>query len=116
ERLEPARERGEFSLVERGHDSAAGVDALGHLEAQLARDQRLVALIIEVKRIGPVRARDLQHIAEALGGYQSGPGAAALDQRIDDQRRAVIEEARVGRRNAALFEAIQNAFDEVPVG
>ena len=59
-----------------------------------ARDQRLVAAVVQVERIGPVAARDLQHVAEALGGDQRGLGALALDQRVDDQRGAVIDEAR----------------------
>ena len=44
---------------------AAGADALVDLEAQFARDQRLVAPVVQVERIGPVAARDLEHVAEA---------------------------------------------------
>ena len=44
--------------------SPAALDALVDLEPELARDQRLVAEEREIERIGPVAARDLQHVAE----------------------------------------------------
>ena len=66
-------------------------DALGDLEAQVARHQgqRLVGL--QVVEVGPLLAADLQQVAEALGGDQPRLHAAMLDQRIGRHRRAVAE-------------------------
>ena len=76
---------------------------LGTSKPQLARDQRLVAPIMQVEGIGPVAARDFEHIAETLAGDQRGLRAVALDQGIDDQRGAVIDE----RASAGLIFALR---------
>ena len=57
---------------------------------------------MQVERVGPVAARDLEHVAEARGGDQRRLGALALDQRIDDQRRAMIDEIRSRGSSLAL--------------
>ena len=58
--------------------------SLGYFETQLPRNQWLVALIMKVKRIGPVAASDFQNIAKALTGDQGCLRALALNQRVDD--------------------------------
>ena len=59
-------ERGDFGVVERRVDLAVGQDALMHLEAQRALDQRFVLLEEQVVGVGPVDAADLVDVAEAL--------------------------------------------------
>ena len=52
-------------LVERPDDRAVGVDALVDLEPQVTRNQRLRERLVEVEEVLPVRAPDLEHVAEA---------------------------------------------------
>ena len=114
--LQRLRKRRQRRDIERGYDLALASDAFRYLETQRARDQRLVAAVMQVEWIGPVAARDLQHVAEALGGDERGLGALALDQRVDDQRGAVIDEARGGRIEFYLAEAVEDADNQVFVG
>ena len=68
----------EFSLGDGGDDLAQMVGPLPDLEAQFARDERLVALVSEIERVGPVGARDFQHVAKAARRHQRGARAPAL--------------------------------------
>ncbi len=116
ERFDLAGERRQRGGVERRDDLALAADALGHLEPQRARDQRLVAAIVQVERVGPVAARDFEHVAKARRRDEGRLGALALDQRIDDERGAVVDETRLVRRELHLVEAVEDAFDEISVG
>ena len=60
---------------ERRAHTSRSVDPLVTLEAQLARDQRRIAVEAQVERLRAVAAADLQHVAKALGGQQRGLGA-----------------------------------------
>jgi len=66
-------------LIERHADLAFGGDALAHLEAQRALDERDVLLEIEVVRVGAVDAPDLVDIAETLCGEQGGLRSVPLE-------------------------------------
>ena len=116
ERLDLAGERRQRGGVERRDDLALAADALGHLEPKRARDQRLVAAIVQVERIGPVAARDFEHVAKSGRGDEGRLGALALDQRIDDEGGAVVDETRLVRRQLHLVEAVEDPFDEISVG
>ena len=85
------RDARQFVERQRNLDVALRVELLRHLEAPLARNQRLVAPEMIGKRIGPVTARDLEQIAEAFGRDQCRVRTAPLDERVDDQRGAVID-------------------------
>ena len=63
---------------------------------QAAGDERPRLAVGEVVEVGPVRASDLEHVSEALGGQQRGPGAAAFRDGVDHDRRAVDEGRDVG--------------------
>ena len=78
--------------------------------------KRLVAAIVQVERIGPVAARDFEHVAKTRCRDKRRLGALALDQRIDDEGGAVVDEARLVRRQLHLVEAVEDAFDEISVG
>ena len=65
---------------------------------QAARDERRGRLPEQVVRIVAVAAADLEHVAEAAGREQADDGAAALEQRVQPDRRAVQEERRAPRR------------------
>ena len=84
-----------------------------HLAPQIARNEGIGLLVREIEMIRPVAARDLQRVAKAFARDQRGLDALALGQRIDDQRRAVREEADVRRRDAALRHDVEHAAFEV---
>ena len=110
------RERLYFGGIERHDDVAARIDAFVQLEAPRARDQGFVALEIEIERIRPVAPGDLEHVAEALRCDQRRARAVALDERVDHERRAVVDEFDVGRFEFHFCEALENAGSEVAVG
>ena len=84
-------------LVERGEDAAAGVHALGDLEAEVARDDRREAAGHAVGlRAGA--AAELEHVAEARGGDQAGAGEAALEHGVGGGGGAVHDQVDVGER------------------
>ena len=71
---------------------------------------------MQIKGIGAVGARDLEHVAETCGGHERRARAAALDQRIDDQCGAVIDQRCFRRLDAGLLEAVENAVDQIVIG
>ena len=75
-------------LVKRCQDTTGGIDALGDLGPQVARDQRLEAAGHPVG-IGASAAPQLQHIAKASRGNQPAARALALKHGIGGDRRAV---------------------------
>ena len=115
-RLQVPRETAQLAGIQRGDHRAVGADALGHLVAPFARDQRFVALIVQIEWVGAVAARDLQHVAEAAGGDEGRAVAAALDDGVDHQRRTMVDEPRVRRRDAGLAHAFLDPVDEVVIG
>src|SRR5262245_39079440 len=67
------------------------------------------------RRVRSITARDFQNIAEASARYQCGPGAMALDERIDDESSAVVDEGRLSRFDSGLSEAVENPAHEVVI-
>ena len=94
----------------------AAVDALGHLEAQLARNERRLAMETQIERPGAIAAADLQQVTKALGGEQRGLGADALQQRVDDERRAMLDEARFARVDLRLADAVEDRLAQPIIG
>ena len=92
---------------------AAIVHAAGQLAAQMARHEGRRLHVIEVEEIGPVAARDLEHVAKATGGDEPGMCTLALGQRIDDHRGAVRHEGDLGECEAALVEHVEHAAFEI---
>ena len=56
--------------VERRDHFAFAAHPLGDFEAQLARNQGLVALIVEIEGVGAVAAGDFQNVAKTFAGHQ----------------------------------------------
>ena len=77
--------------MQRHADAPPGVDPLAHLEAQPARHEGDLLAVAQVVEVGAVAARDLQHVAKALGGDQRGLRARPLRDGVDDGRPAVDE-------------------------
>ena len=99
-----------------GQHLAPAVHPLVHLEAQRAGDQRRGAAELDVERVGAVAARELERVAESLRRDQRRPGAGALQQRVDDQRRAVLDQQRAGEIDAGLGDAGHHPVDQVAIG
>ena len=87
-----------------------------NLEAQLTRNERRLAMEAQIERLGAVAAADLQQVAEALGRQQRGLGADALQQRVDDQRGAMLDEARIARVDCGLADAVEDGLAQLIVG
>ena len=106
----------ELADGERRPHLARPVDPLGHLETQLARNQRRLAMEAQIERLRAVAAADLQQVAKALGGEQRSLGADALQQRVDDERGAVLDEARLARVERSLADAVEDRFAQPIIG
>ena len=74
------RECFDLARIRRDQHIAARIHSLLDLEAQMARNQRRIARIVEIERDRPRGAADLQHIAEAGCGDDRGSGAPAFQQ------------------------------------
>ena len=88
-------------LVEGGEDAAAGVGALGDLEAEVAGDDGGEAAGHAVG-VGAGAAAELEDVAEALGGDQAGAGEAALEDGVGGGGGAVDDEVDGGEVDAGL--------------
>src|SRR5262249_23006361 len=84
------------------------------------RDQRRGAAPVEVERIRQAQARDLQHVAEALGDEEAQSRTGALDQRVDRDGGAVDDDVDLARIDAVLggqaLEAVLDGQGEVRRG
>jgi hypothetical protein len=78
-------------FVERRLDRAGVPYALGHFDAQVARDERRRLVGEKIVEVGPLLPADFQKIAKARGGHETGLDAAMLDQRVGRDRGAVAE-------------------------
>ena len=87
-------------FVERGQDPTGGVDALGHLGPQIARDECLKAAGHAVG-IGARAAAELQHVAKPEGGNQPAARSLAFEHGIGRDRGAVDQR---GDRGEISFE------------
>ncbi len=74
-------------------------------------------LVVEVERIGPVAACDLEDVAKSGARHQRRAHALALDvDRVDDEGRARGSRARrLPAASAALQEAVENPGAEAVV-
>ena len=102
-----ARRRRHRVLVERRHHFPAGVHALGHLQAQLAGDERLEPSG-EPIGLRPGAAAELQHVPEAAGGDQSGDRELAFQQRVGGGGGAVHQQVQRRQVDPGLLQCIQH--------
>ncbi|OPZ04391.1 MAG: hypothetical protein BWZ08_02707 [candidate division BRC1 bacterium ADurb.BinA292] len=108
-------QQAEGVLVEGLEDFARGGDALGHLEAQEAFDQRRRFFEEQVEKLRDAQAPDLEDVAKAFGRDQRRAGAAPLQNRIGGDRRAMGDfadalAARVGHGFQQRRDAVQHAL------
>jgi hypothetical protein len=78
-----------FVQIERAEYRAVARDALVDFAPQRARNQRLGELEEQIVDVVALLLPHFEDVAEAFRGQQSNPGAAALDDRIGDERGAV---------------------------
>ncbi len=76
-------------LVERDQHIAVAVHSLGNRQSQVTRDQRSGSINIDVVLFEAVFMGHLESVPVPCCCQQRGARAAALDQRIGSQRRAV---------------------------
>ena len=96
---------GHVGIVERPDHLARRSDALGDLEAVLARHQRLGMVGLQIVDLGSRLAADLQQVLEAGRSDERNLASAPLDQRVGCNRGAVGEEGQAtlgGERTQAL--------------
>ena len=98
------RHRAHFGGVERRQHVAVAVHALRHLQPMAARHQRVGEAQEQVVDVVALLGAHLEDVAEAARGDQAEPRAAALDQGVGDQRRAVHHVADVGKREPSRLQ------------
>ena len=91
---EPARDRAHLGLVERRDDTPVHRHPLGHVEAEVARDQRLGIADAEVVEVVAGLGADTQQVAEAAGD------ARALQHRVGDDGRRPEDPQRLAAHAA----------------
>ena len=99
-------------LVERQQHLAAMVQPLRHRQAQAARHQWLRQGDVQVVLVVAALVAEGEHVAEALGGQQGGPGALALDHRIGGERRAMHQQRHIRRGEPGLLQHQRHAFQQ----
>ena len=82
-------------LVEGGKDGTSMVEALGDTVAEMARYQGRWLGEAQIVECWTGLPRNLQHVAEALGGEESGRRTFALDDRICCHRRPMDHQAQL---------------------
>ena len=102
-----------FFAVRRLENFARARDTFGDLKPQLARHQNRIALVKEIEQSGAIAAGEFEDVPEAFGRDQSHGRTGALQQRINDKRRAVLEQRCVLERHLRLLEAIDDAIDRI---
>ena len=95
--------------IERAPDAAVGLDTLGHLEAQVARHERLGLGDGEVVELVLPLAPDLERVGEAFGGDEPGRRALPLDQGVGEERGGMHHARKGGRLEAAAGEQRRHA-------
>ena len=108
------------SSSHRGVTAPCGVDALGDLQAMVARHQHGGRVLEEVVQGGPRRAAQLQHVAEAPRGDERRARAPAFEQGVGHHGRRVGQEGHVGGGETMALEGcgqgLEHAAGEVARG
>ena len=103
QRSDGVRDALHLGVLQRYHRRPVGPHALVDRDDQVGRHQRFGAHDVQVVQGRTVLATDDEHVAEALGGHQHGPGHVALEHRVGGCRGAVCD--GMHRRNAGGSDA-----------
>ena len=93
----------DLGLGQRRDDRAVGADALGDLEAAVARNERRRRVLEQVVEVGAGRAAQLQHVAEAARGDERGARALLLEDGVGDDGGGMRQQADVGGGHAVAL-------------
>src|SRR6516164_6499731 len=83
------REPAQLAALRGSQDLTCRVDALGHPESKVARNQWRGALEQQIVELGPGLPSDFNRVFEARGGNECDTCAFALQQSIGADRRSV---------------------------
>ena len=109
---ERARSVADGGFIQRHEYFATRADALGHLEAASARNERSRSPIQNVVHPQEVAAPDLDDVTEAFGGDEPRARALAFEQGIDADGRAVNRQPTIGEIDAGLIRTPQHAVEQ----
>ena len=84
----------------------------GDREHAIARDEGRGTRCQEIEHVGGAQARELQHVAEALGDEQPELQTLALEDGVDADGGAVREVGDVGRPDAIAAADLPHAFED----
>jgi hypothetical protein len=101
---EPLREAPDFRGVDRPAHRAVDEHSLVELESEVAGGDRPRPLHVEVVHVVAVLARDLDRVAEALGGDERRARALPLDDGVREEGGAVQHVGHVAGRHARRAE------------
>src|SRR5262249_51940783 len=103
--VEGAKDATDRVLVERPEYVATRAEALGHLEAKAAPDQRFRPAVEDVVHAVEVPAPDLEDVAETFGREERGARARPLEEGVDPDRGAVDHHPAVAEVRVRLIHA-----------
>jgi len=90
--------------IQRNQHLAAGIDALGHRQAQVSRHQRLRLLHLDVVLLETILVGHLHGVTKALGDDERSTCAFAFDNGVGGERRAVNDDADVSGIHIRRFD------------
>ena len=112
---EHPRELAKPRLVEGAVHRPVGEPSLRYLEAQRALDEGLRMIEVDVVDPGAGLAADLEEVAEPLAGDEGDLAAAALDERVRADGRAVGEVRDLRRREPFRGQHLSDPVDDRPI-
>ena len=105
--------RCQWRKVQWPHFRAAVVHPARQFAAQVARNEGLRFLVVQIEQVRPVAAGDFQRVPKALGGDQSDLRTLALGKCVDDDGRAMHKRIDLAKRHATLAQHVEDAAFEV---
>ena len=112
ERREVRCERGNPCPIKWNVNGPVRQQPFANFETQGALNQRIVLLKEQIVGIWPVDAADFVDITKPFSCDQRGFGAAALEQRIDGNRRSVKKNVGIGKSGVRLGDATGNPIHQ----
>jgi hypothetical protein len=103
-------------FVDRDQHPALGIHPLTNFVASRPLDQWNMALEEEVIGFRPVDPTDLIDVAKSLCRQQDGPRAAAFEDRVDRNGRAMQKKLRFGKARSRLADTRGDTVDQTARG
>lgn len=103
----------DLTFVERDHDIAFRIDALGDFQPEVQRDQRSV-LALEIEQLGPLASAELDDVAKTPRRDEGAARAFPFQRRVGPARRAVHEPDDGSQIDLRRVEPVDEAGGLVP--